>query len=514
MNGAESLLATLVNGGIEVCFTNPGTSEMRFVAALDEVPAMRPVLTLFEGVAAGAADGYARMAGKPASTLLHLGPGLGNALAYLHDARRARVPLVNVVGEHATFHLKYDAPLTSDIAAIARPVSGWVRSVPTPASLPALARECITAAGGPPGQVATLIVPADCSWDPAPAPGAAADLPVVPQIGEARVAAAVERLRSGRRGAILMGGAPLMGEGLALAGAIAHKTGALLLHDTLFTRLESGAGRPVIHRLPYFPEPAGELLADCDWLLMFGTDAPIAFFGYPGRSSRMAPPTCEEVVIASPAEDAVDALRRVADALGVKPGDAPLNARHAVPCDSGPLTAAAIIAALTRHLPEQAIVVDETVGSGFGKLGPLAGANPHDMLSHCGGAIGQGMPVALGAAIACPDRKVVSLQADGSAMYTPQALWSQAREGADVLTVIFNNRRYGVLETEFDRLECGEAGPRARSTLEIDRPTLDFVHIAAGMGVPAQRVDTVEAFDALFRDLVREPGPKLIEAMI
>jgi len=514
MNGAESLLATLTASGVDVCFTNPGTSEMRFVAALDEVPQMRPVLVLFEGVAAGAADGYARMSGRAACTLLHLGPGLGNALAYLHDARRARVPVVNIVGEHATWHLQHDAPLTSDIEGIARPVSGWVRSVPSPQALPETAREAIAAAYGPPGQIATLIVPADCSWDPAPAPGGAVAPQPPARAAEAQIEAAAAALRAGERAALLMSGAALTGRALALAAAIAARTGALLLHDTLYPRLASGAGRPASTRLPYFPEAAGALLAPCAHLLLVGTNAPIAFFGYPGGASRMAPPHCREHTLAAPAEDALDALERLAGALGIDTLEFPANEATQVGAPAGALTPETIAQSVARHLPEQAIIIDETVGSGFRTLGALTGAAPHDILSHCGGAIGQGLPLALGAAIACPDRKVVSLQADGSAMYTPQALWSQAREGTNVTSVIYNNRRYGVLAVEYDRLECGEAGPRARSTLEIDRPALDFVALAAAQGVPGRRVERAEDFDRAFAELVREPGPNLIEAMI
>src|SRR5436305_8660481 len=159
-NGAQALIRTLVDAGVTTCFTNPGTSEMHFVAALDSVPEMRAVLGLFEGVATGAADGYARMADAPAATLLHLGPGLGNGLANLHNARRAKVPIVNIVGDHATYHTRYDAQLQSDIETVARNVSTWVRTSRSAAELARAAAEAVRGAAGPPGQVAAVLLPA------------------------------------------------------------------------------------------------------------------------------------------------------------------------------------------------------------------------------------------------------------------------------------------------------------------------------------------------------------------
>src|SRR6202453_4270285 len=164
MNGAESLIRTLLGAGVEVCFANPGTSEIHLVAALDHMPEVRCVLGLFEGVVTGAADGYARMKEKPACTLLHLGPGLGNGLANLHNASRAQVPIVNIIGQHARYHLLYDAPLTSDIEAIARPYSKWLRTPSAASAIGRDAAEALVAARTAPGQIATLVVPADVAW--------------------------------------------------------------------------------------------------------------------------------------------------------------------------------------------------------------------------------------------------------------------------------------------------------------------------------------------------------------
>src|SRR5207249_2228543 len=260
MNGAESLVRALVRGGIETCFANPGTTEMHIVAALDRVPEMRCVLALFEGVVTGAADGYARMAGKPACTLLHLGPGFANGLANLHNASRAQVPMVNVIGQHATYHLQHDTPLTSDIEAISRPYSKWLRTSCSASEIGRDVAQAMLAARTPPGQIATLIVPADIAWSEG---GMAAECPALPsaRIPDPQIIdRAAKMLRPGVHTAILLAGGALYGEGLSAAGRIAAATNAKLLAPYPFTRMERGAGKAAVERVHYILEQAVEQL--------------------------------------------------------------------------------------------------------------------------------------------------------------------------------------------------------------------------------------------------------------
>jgi acetolactate synthase-1/2/3 large subunit len=513
MNGAESLLRTLVGSGVEVCFANPGTSEMHFVSAIDRVEGMRPVLGLFEGVVTGMADGYGRMAGRPAATLLHLGPGLANGLANLHNARRAASPIVNIVGDHATYHAQFDAPLASDIDGFARPVSAWLHESTSAAAVAADGARAVQAARQAPGQIATLIVPADVAWLPALAP--ADPLPVAPpaSVSSRAIAATVAALRNDVPTAILLRGAALQGDGLVAAGRIAAATGARLFCDTFAPRLERGAGRVVIERLPYFAEQLVETLAPFGQLIMVGAKPPVAFFAYPGKPSWCSPEGATIVHLAHPHEDGVAALLEVADALAASTeglATAPFQVGEVPEGRLDQFTAGAVVA---RFLPEGAIVSDEAATSGLGAAIALATAAPHDVLSLTGGSIGQGLPVAAGAAVACPDRKVVCLHGDGGAMYTVQSLWTMARERLDVTTVIFANRSYGILNIELARVGA-DRGPQALSMLDIGNPDLDWVALATGMGVEASRATTVAEFADAFAAAMSEPGPRLIEVAL
>ncbi len=514
MNGAQSLLQTFVAAGVEVCFTNPGTSEMHFVAALDKEPGMRAVLGLFEGVVTGAADGYARMAGKPACTLLHLGPGLANGLANLHNARRAHSPVVNVVGEHATYHRALDAPLTSDIPGFAGPVSGWIRVAESAASVAGDAAAAVQAAVSPPGQVATLILPADTAWNEAA--GAAAPLPrpgLSPADPDA-VEDVVAALRSGEPCAFLLNGLGVGEEALQLVSRISQHTGARYLGDTFIARVPRGAGRVDLPRLPYFAEQAEEALAGIRHLIVVDTRAPVSFFAYPGRASELTPAGCQVHALTAPGDDTVSALQAVADAVGaaaVAPLLCPLQ-RPELP--SGALTPASIAQSLGALLPDHAILVNEAATSGFALPALTAQSAPHDWLDLTGGAIGMGLPAAAGAAVACPDRRVVALQADGSAMYTVQALWTMARENLDVTVILFANRKYAILQVEFMRVGAENPGPKAMNMLDLSRPDLDFVHLAKGMGVPAVRATDAKSFSEALAESFATPGPYLIEAVV
>ena len=513
MNGAQSLIRSLVGAGVEVCFANPGTSEMHFVAALDEVPEMRGVLGLFEGVVAGAADGYGRIAEKPAAMLLHLGPGLGNAMANLHNARRAYTPIVNVVGDHATYHKQYDAPLESDIEPLAESLRGWVRRCNSTPELGAEGVAAVAAATDPPGRVATLILPADTSWGD----GGQVAEPLAARsrepVDSATIGAVAAALRSGEPAALLLGGPACREPGLRAASAIANATGARVFVETFPARLERGAGLPAIERLGYFAEQATAQLEGVKHLIVAGTRSPVSFFAYPGRPSDLTPDGAQVHTLADRAQDVIGALEELAQeaAPHTDPTVTPAN-RPAMP--SGELTPQNWADVLGALLPEEAIISDESNTSGA--LVPIAtaGAPRHDVLALTGGAIGQGMPVATGAAIAAPSRPVINLQSDGSAMYTISSLWTQAREKSDITTIILNNSAYAILRLEMQRVGAELSGPAAKALLDLSAPELDFAKIAEGMGVPSSRVHTCEEFAQALQQAIAEPGPHLIDALV
>jgi acetolactate synthase-1/2/3 large subunit len=514
MNGAESLIRTAAAAGIEVCFANPGTTEMPLVAALDSVEGIRAVLGLFEGVCTGAADGYARMAGKPALTLTHLGPGFANGIANLHNARRARSPIGNVIGDQATWHLAADAPLTSDIASLARPVSAWVREVKSARALAHDTAEAIAAAGRAPGHIATLIVPSDCQWNPAGGSATALAPSHPAHAAESAITKAAELLRRhGAKAAIFMGAQALAPRGLQAAGRIAAKTGCRLICETFPARIERGGAMPQVEKLPYFPEQGIETLSKYDAVVMAGALAPVAFFGYPNLPSMLIPEGRAAETLAVPEQDAAAALEALADGLGAPAGAAaPAANRPAHP--AGKLDSATIGAAIAALMPENCIVMDEAATTGLPFFAASAGAPAHTYMALTGGAIGQGLPCATGAAIACPDRRVIAFQADGSGMYTVQALWTQARENLNVTTLICNNRRYRILQVELARAGVTEPGRKARSLTSLANPEIEWSKIAAGMGIPAVRVDSAEMLVAQLERALAEPGPNLIEMLI
>ena len=513
MNGAESLVRTLADSGIGVCFSNPGTSEMHFVAALDSEPRIRPILGLFEGAVTGMADGYGRMAGTPAATLLHLGPGLANGLANLHNARRAQTPIVNIVGDHATYHAQYDAPLASDIAGFARPVSGWVHSSTSALTVATDGARAVAASLSPPGQIATLILPADTAWNKAEGPAPALPRPTPSAVADAAVDRVAAALRSGKRAAILMRGLCLRDDGLEAAGVIAASTGARLMCDTFAPRAARGAGCVSVERVPYFAEQIVEFLSSVEVLILVGAKPPVSFFAYPDKPSWCTAEGAEILYLSHPHEDGAGALAALADALGAR-GEAKRATLALAGRPSGRLNQHTIGQVIACHLPEGAIVSDEGATASGGAQNATVTARPHDWLTLTGGSIGQGVPLATGAAVACPDRKVVCLEGDGAAMYTLQALWTQARERLDVTTVIVANRSYAILNVELARVGARNVGPRALSMLDLHNPELDFVKLAEGMGVEASRAETIEAFDDQFADAMSGRGPRLIEVVV
>ena len=511
MNGAESLVRTLIASDVDVCFANPGTSEMHFVAALDKIDGMRCVLGLFEGVVTGAADGYFRMTGKPASTLLHLGPGLGNGLANLHNAKKARSAIVNIIGEHASYHLRHDAPLTADIEGIARPMSHWVRTSRASLDIAADGAAAVEAARAAPGQVATLILPADTTWNEGSAPVTARSPQPRPSVSAAAVQAAAQALRQADA-ALMMGGIGVREPAMTLAGRIAAKTGCRIISENASGRIERGAGRVIAQRVPYVVDAALKMLGGLRHIVLAGAKAPVSFFAYPGKPSTLAPADCAFTTLADVSEDIVGALEALADALDARTSPPALMADLAPPAlPSGKVTLDGIAAVLGALLPENAIVVDESVSSGRGFATLTAHAQPHDWLCVTGGSIGMGPPVAAGAAIGAPGRKVINLEGDGSAMYTLQALWTMAREQLDVTTIIFANRSYQILHGEFAAVGAGAPGRNATDMLTLDRPYLDWVALARGHGVEAGQATTLGQLAAQLRRGLATTGPYLIE---
>ena len=515
MNGAEQLVDTLADQGVEICFANPGTSEMHFLAAL-ETPRLRSVLCLFEGVATGAADGWYRMRDHPAATLLHLGPGLANGLANIHNARRASSGMVNVVGEHALTHLKHDAPLTSDIEGLARPLSHWVRRIDGPGAVATDVAAAVAQASGHPGRIATLILPGDASWRDA---GEARRLPRTAAAPRApdpqRIEQVAAILRSGEPTLLILANKACRGPALALAGQVAGASGCRLGSQFFTTRMERGAGRTPLERIPYSVAPALEFLKQFKHLVTVETGEPVAFFSYPGQPSLLKAPGTLVHPLVEPDEDSEAGLRMLLDALGGAGGTPLVQARVETPSPTGALTPVGIAHALAAAMPEGCIVVDESLTTGRLTMGHTAGALPHDMINNMGGSIGYSTPVATGAALACPDRRVFCLTGDGSAMYTIQSLWTQAREALNVTTVIFANNSYAILKAEYANMGAGDTiGPRALAMIDIDRPRIDWCAMAKAMGVPGIAVETAEDLHRALANSVREAGPLLIEVRL
>jgi acetolactate synthase-1/2/3 large subunit len=519
MNGAESLVATLAANGVDVCFANPGTSEMHFVAALDRVAGVRCVLGLFEGVATGAADGYYRMARKPAATLLHLGPGLGNGIANLHNAGKARSGIVNIVGDHAVAHARFESPLRSDVEAIAAPVSQWVKTSRSSLEVAGDGAQAVAATrDGALGRIATLVLPADTAWGPGGEPAMAPPptAPAAPRADAVR-AAAVALTELGSRAVLLLGAGGVDERAREAAAAIAHKTGCRVLAEFYNARMPGGRGRVRVDRLPYMVDAAVDKLAGTECLVLAGAAEPIAFFAYPGKPSELKPPGCRTLVLAEARDDVPAALEALRDELGAAPARLAVP-EHAFDLDdlrnAGALNPDLIADVLAALLPENAIVVDEAVSTGRA-FGPrFASAAPHDWLAVMGGAIGFGLPAALGSALGAPGRPVLALEGDGSAMYTPQALWSIAREGLPVLAVIFANRAYRILQGELKGVGAVASGPKAEAMLRLDRPAIDWVALAKGLGVPGGRAQTAAELVREVERAFASGGPYLVEVML
>jgi acetolactate synthase-1/2/3 large subunit len=513
VNGAHALLATLRANKVTTCFANPGTSEMHFVAGLDDVAEMRAILCLFEGVATGAADGFARVTGTPAATLLHLGPGLANGWANLHNARRARVPLVNIVGDHATYHTQYDAPLQSDISSVAAALNGWQRRTLRPNDVANDTAEAIAASFGPPGRIATLILPADVSWgefDSVPSSWPVAHRAAPFSIDESELRRAAGALRS-KRSAIFLGGSAVDAQQLALAQRVAAATESRVITETFPAIIDRGTGVASPERLIYLSEFAIAQLRDLEALILIGSIEPVGFFAYPDVASRLLPEGCELIALAPPGSNTLEALGALADELGAPPRSIPAGDPPDAP--TGALTNQSFAAAVGATMPEGVIVADESNTSGVHLFGATQFSPAHQWMTLTGGAIGYGLPVALGAAVGS-GRRILALESDGSMLYTPQALWTMAREGLDVTVVALSNRSYAILNLERQRVGAVSEGATSQRMLELDNPAMDLCAIATGLGVESVKVTTAdELVHALARSYAT-PGPMFIEAML
>lgn len=515
MNGAESLVATLVGQGVDICFANPGTSEMHFLAALGNNPRMRSVLCLFEGVATGAADGWYRMKDTPASTLLHLGPGLANGLANIHNAKRASSGMVNVIGEHSVSHLKYDPPLTSDIEGLARPLCHWVRRADSANAIAWDTAQAVAKASGHPAQIATLILPGDTSWQQASEPVLSPKIDAKRKIpSAARVEHIAQVLRLGEPTLIILANKSTRGVALEKAGRVATATGARLGSQFFTARIERGTGRVPIERIPYAVAQGTAFLKGFKHLITVETKEPVAFFSYPDKPSLLKAEGTLVHPLVEADEDSELAFDMLLQALGATTTAPLVQSRIETPVPTGALNTTSIAYALAAALPEHCIIVDESLTTGRESMGLTMGAPPHDLINNMGGSIGYATPVATGVALACPDRRVFCMVGDGSAMYTIQSLWTQARENLNVTTIIFANNSYAILKGEYANMGAGTPGKRALSMIDIDRPRIDWLAMAKSMGVPGIAVDTAEAFHQAMVNSTREPGPCLIEVRL
>ena len=515
MNSADALLKTLIANGLEVVFANPGTSEMHLVAAIDHHPEIRPVLGLFEGVVTGAADGYARISGKAAANLLHLGPGLGNGFANIHNARKARTPMLNIVGDHATYHLKYDAPLTSDLDGLAEASSNWVGRSSSPDDLSSLGSKACHEAHKFPGQIATMLVPADCAWGETDNLGPIIKPSEPQKIDDSDIDNAFNALSKSDNAMLFLGGNFLDEECVTLAGKIATVANCRLATDTFVKKHRRGRGITKVEPIPYFAEMAEEYLKGIDTIVFIGTKPPVSFFAYPGKKSYLSPEEAKIIELCSPFQDGKYALNALNDLFkGSKIDDKFFPLEDFNMPDSGDLGPENIGPIFANLLPEETIVCDEAATSGFFVTPHAWNAKPLDWLALTGGSIGQGLPLATGAAIGAPDRPVVCLHGDGGAMYTVQSLWTQARESLNVTNIIFSNRSYAILKVELDRVGALGTGERAASMFSLDNPPINWSSLAKSLGVAGRTTTTVKEFKKALSDSLSSDGPSLIEVLI
>ena len=538
-NGACGVVRTLVAGGVEVMFANPGTTEMLVVDALDSVEGLRAILCLHETVCTGAADGYGRMAGKAACTLLHLGVGLANGSANLHNARRAGAPVVNLVGDMASWHVAKDPLLASDIEGLASFTGCFYRaSGADPDGLSDDVADALVAvrdyrAGE--SRVATVALAHDATRDPLSKPWAPPELLATLEQPGGDVKTLFERsieLHNERYGgndaipahvkacgaalttsnaALFVGGAGLCDEeALNACSAIAAATGCALVVENAFARVDRGGHRPRFVRVPYFPKDARTYLAKFETVVLVGARKPVAMFGYDDGVSDLVGLDGQQVLEID-AMDVPGALRYLAGTLGGAPPPPP-PAAAAPKRPKGKLSAYKLCQALACTQPADAIVVDESLTSGGSYWDLSLSCAPFSHLTLTGGSIGIGPPLSVGCAVACPGRRVVDFQADGSGLYSTPAFWTMAAERLDVTVLVCKNDVYQILKVEQQKQNLPTAKPNAKKLTNLSGPSVDWVALAKGYGLDATSVSTAEDLLAALEHSFATPGPYLIEA--
>lgn len=517
VNGAEALVATLEACGVTACFANPGTTELEIVAALDRSAGIRSVPVLFEGVAVGAADGFGRMSGIPGAALLHTGAGFPNGLSAVLNAAKASSPSIAIVGDHPLAIREWNHVIASgvDIERVAAPYAKWVRRSRL-TTVGQDAADAFAAACSAPGGPATLVVPSDVAWSAGAEPGrpSAAQKPS-PVSAEAVLQAAYALRLPGEAALVLHGEATVDPAALRAAADIAATTGCRVMARA--SRIVRGPDFLPVEFLPYSPMLAIEALKGIRHLVLVGAHPPIMPWTYPDRSApMMADPECRIWTLARPEENVVDALTTLAAEIGgdrsraapqPAPGMAPVPA-------SGTVTPDALAQSIAALIPENAIVIDESVTTGRSFYQVSAASRPHDWLRNLGGALGYGQPVAIGSAIACPDRKVIVLQGDGAAMYTPQSLWTIAHEGLNVLVVIFANRSYEVLRVDMRLRHQNVDGAVNHALTDLGTPAIDWAGLARSLGIRSARLDSMQAFNEAFAREAQTAEPALLEVIV
>jgi acetolactate synthase-1/2/3 large subunit len=509
ITGAEAILNVAAAAGIKVCFANPGTTELSLVQALDKTPAIHSVLAIFEGVCTGAADGYTRISGTPALALLHLGPGLANGIANLHNARKANTPVISIVGEHATWHIAANAPLTSDIATLAQPMSKFVHTTTRPESAASDMALTIAQAMQLPSGPATLIIPGDVQWAEIDEQPTTLKIPEPTPPTSNDIDKATRALRAGNA-ALVLSGRALRAAGMRSAERIMRATGCRVLAPTFPPVQDRGAGLLSPDKIPYPPEPARQLLAPYRSVILAGAREPVAFFGYPNSRSGLCAEDANIIHLCPPTTDPSVALAALAEALNAPPTQAVPAAERPQP-PHGALTPLTMCQAVAAAQPDNLIVMDEGATAGFAYYGFSAGAPPFTYMALTGGSIGQGLPCAVGAAAAEPRKRVICLEGDGSSLYTIQALWTMAREKQNVTTVICKNRAYSILRWEMERART-TPGPASLALTSLENPEISFVKVAEGFGVEARAARTAEQLTEALHYSFKTPGPMLIEA--
>lgn len=510
MNGSECLVGTLINHGVDLLFTNPGTSEVGLLAEIGTSEQIRAVPVLFEGIAAGAADGYFRMTGCPAATMLHVGPGLANAWSALHNAAKARSGVVNIVGQLSEAHLEYESPLKSDLLALATSVSDVVRYPLSSARVGIDAHAAADAAKR--GKVATLVMANDVGWSD----GAELATPPGAQNTDAHGAldpAAMTALKQGPRTLFLLGGLALDVGAQRDAAAIASATGCSVMIEWANARCERGGDLPSWARIPYPVDEAVRTLAAYDTIVLCGAAEPIAFFNYRNSPSRLAAPSARVIDLHAEGADvrlALGAARRALASDPARPCHPPAS-RYTYGAPKSPDPVSAAIAAA---LPEDAIIVNEAITSASDLFAASAAAPRHTWLDNLGGSIGFALPAAIGAAIGAPGRRVIALCGDGSTMYSLQGLWTMARENLDITVLVFANRAYKILINELVQASDAHLNDRTFSLLQLDNPAIGWAKLSGSLGVDATRVHSFDQLKAALTLALDTQGPRLIEVVI